>query len=193
MPPSALPEKVQVDHVSATGSFDAADAGNLGDEESAFLAECREGREIQEILDAGTIEAGRAREMLYAFVALGLVSLQAAIADEPLALEIDPEPDAAPEPEAAFELEPELESEPGLESEPAFEIERTSYEEEQSADPIEKTPLMEDGPSLTETEEEAAAEEPGGFAPSDLEETQPGYAPSEQSLELQETGESPFA
>ena len=102
-----------------------------------------------------------------------------------MALEIDPEP--APEPEAAFELEPEPEPEP------AFEIERTSYEEEQSAEPIEKTPLMEDGPSLTETEEEAAAEGPGGFAPSDLEETQPGYAPSEQSLELQETGESPFA
>jgi len=182
MPPSALLEKVPVDQVLAPGSFDAADAGNLGSEESAFLAECREGREVQEVLDAGAIEAGRAREVLYAFVALGLVSLKAAVADEPVALEIEP----SPEPEAAFELEPEPEAAFEPEPEPAFEIERTSYEEEQSAEPIEKTPLMEDGPSLTETEEETVTEESGELAPPDLEETQPGYAPAEQSVELQE-------
>lgn len=166
MPPSLLLEKVPGSYQIGPGATTHEELPPLGEEEAAFLRDCREGTMVRDVFEESSVEVARARELLFAFQCLGLVSLDA-VPEEPaeLAAEVggmemegfvlDEVGDEAPEAEAAIGAE-------GIDAtEAAVEPDVPGDEEAPFAFGTPE-PLSDSGPATGESPEAPSLETGGG-------------------------------
>jgi hypothetical protein len=159
MTPGTIAEAVPGDLEIGPGQTGPEAIELLGEEEKAFAEQCRPGRAVAEIADAGDVDPRRAREILYVLISLGFITLR------------HPAPRPTGDVEAAATPIPSPEEEPESEAAADFEIERHAHEEEPAATPSQEMepPLPLERHRLEELstpeEREETEELPGGLEP----------------------------